>query len=105
MAKYLVTGGCGFIGSNLVESLIAKGHQVTILDNLSTGKKNNISIESAKIVVADINDQKILESIIPDIDGCFHLAAIASVQKSITQWTETHQANQTGLIRIFEIIC
>ena len=98
MGKYLVTGGCGFIGSHLVDSLVADGHEVVILDDLSTGNLRNIS---NAVLVGDINDSELVASIMTEVDGCFHLAAIASVEKANQQWVETHQVNATGTIRIF----
>lgn len=83
MARYFVTGGCGFIGSHLVESLLEQGHNVVVLDDLSTGKCDNISSE-VSFVEGDICDVEIVKDIVDSgIDGCFHLAAIASVEKSV----------------------
>lgn len=105
MAKYLVTGGCGFIGSHLTQSLIAAGHYVTILDDLSTGKESNIEgLENVGLTVADINNQHEISKLLACVDGCFHLAAIASVERSNNEWYATHQINQTGLIGLFEAI-
>jgi UDP-glucose 4-epimerase len=101
MAHYLVTGGAGFIGSHLAEALCKKGHQVTILDNLSTGKKENLPKE-AHFIEGCILDRALLEKIFSEIEGCFHLAAIASVQKGNEEWVKTHQVNLTGTINLFE---
>tara|TARA_B100001564_G_scaffold357301_1_gene373241 strand:+ start:195 stop:1160 length:966 start_codon:yes stop_codon:yes gene_type:complete len=103
MAKYLVTGGCGFIGSHLVDALLESGHQVIIIDNLSTGKQHNVP-PHATIITSDINDPSVLQETLVDIDGCFHLAAIASVQESIHHWTKTHLANQTGFVKLLDAI-
>ncbi len=103
MANYCVTGGCGFIGSTLVHYLLAAGHHVTIIDNLSTGKKSNIP-SSAHLVVTDINDTAALHSVLAHVDGCFHLAAISSIEQSSQHWVSSHQTNQTGLVRLFDII-
>ena len=100
MAKYLVTGGCGFIGSHLVEKLLFEGHDVVILDNLSTGKIENID-NSSDLIVGDVLDHQTVVDAFEGIDGCFHLAAIASVQKSNEDWIGTHQVNQTASINIF----
>jgi len=100
MNTYLVTGGAGFIGSHLADSLIAAGHRVLVLDNLSTGKKENLTQE-AELIVGDITDIKLVNEIISKVDGCFHLAAIASVEKSNEDWLGTHAANLTGTINIF----
>ncbi|MDP1723682.1 MAG: SDR family NAD(P)-dependent oxidoreductase [Alphaproteobacteria bacterium] len=102
MAHYLVTGGCGFIGSHLCEFLLQHGHKVRVLDNLSTGKKENISCDQIELQIGDITNAQDVKQAFIGIDGCFHLAAIASVQKSNEEWLATHQTNLTGTIRIFE---
>ncbi len=101
MAKYCVTGGCGFIGSNLTDALIAVGHDVIVLDNLSSGKTENLH-PKAKLIVGDICDPQAVKEAMDGVDGCFHLAAIASVQKSNEEWALTHQTNLTGTINVFE---
>ena len=76
MAHYLVTGGLGFIGTHLVRKLMDAGHAVTVLDDLSAGKKENL-VPGAKLVIGDIADEKLVSSTLQDAkDGCFHLAAI-----------------------------
>lgn len=100
---YLVTGGCGFIGSHLCENLLAAGHQVTALDDLSTGKRHNVPA-AVRIIEGDITTPGIFDSIVRDIDGCFHLAAIASVELSKNEWLRTHQVNISGTIALFEAI-
>jgi len=101
MKKYLVTGGCGFIGSHLVDSLLDDGHQVRILDNLSTGKRENVPAD-CEVVIGDVTDTEQVKNCMQDMDGCFHLAAISSVQQSNEDWVKTHQVNLTGSINIFE---
>lgn len=103
MPSYLVTGGCGFIGSHLADALVSLGHQVTILDNLSTGKLSNAT-SNARVVVGDICDTALVRDLIKEVDGCFHLAAIASVEKSKEDWTRTHQVNVTGTVTLFDAI-
>ncbi|MFT6043363.1 MAG: UDP-glucose 4-epimerase [Porticoccaceae bacterium] len=71
MPTYLVTGGCGFIGSHLIESLLSGGHQVGIIDNLSTGKQSNIP-SHCELVISDIVDDSLVREC---TEGCFHLAA------------------------------
>lgn len=99
MAHYLITGGCGFIGSHLVEKLVEAGHQISVLDDLSTGKRENIPT-SVTFIRGTITDKNIVEECFEKIDGCFHLAAIASVQKSVEDWSGTHRVNLTGTINI-----
>lgn len=101
MAKYLVTGGCGFIGSHLCDLLIDNGHEVVVLDNLSTGKTSNLN-EKAQLFVGDINDKSLVNMLMEQVDGCFHLAAVASVVRSNEAWAETHATNQSGTIIIME---
>lgn len=103
MAKYLVTGGCGFIGSHLSDLLIQRGHQVKILDDLSTGKISNAPSE-AEIIVGTILDKTALRKALEGIDGCFHLAAVVSVEKTIRKWSESHSVNQLGTVTLFETI-
>lgn len=101
MANYVVTGGCGFIGSHLVESLLAQGHGVRIIDDLSTGKRDNVPTQ-AQVVVGDVADADLVARTMAGADGCFHLAAIASVQRGNEEWLETHKANQTGTIAVLD---
>lgn len=101
MAEYLVTGGCGFIGSHLAESLSARGDRVRILDDLSTGKRENAP-DGAEIIVGDVADEALVAKAMAGCDGCFHLAAVASVQRGNEQWIATHRANLTGAITVFE---
>lgn len=103
MGKYLVTGGCGFIGSHLVESLLKNGHQVCVIDDLSSGRKENIS-NDVEFLHGSITDKNLLAQGLHGVDGCFHLAAIASVEKSTQDWSKTHEINQTGIIYLFEEI-
>lgn len=101
MSHYLVTGGCGFIGSHLCDLLIEQGHKITVLDDLSTGKKENLHPE-AELFVGDIGDPNHIRKTMQNVDGCFHLAAIASVQKSNEEWISTHKTNLTSTIQVFE---
>ena len=100
--KALVTGGAGFIGSHLVEALVARGYQVTVLDDLSSGKLANIeavrpAIEFKKGSVADF---RLLREILSGVDYVFHLAAIASVPKSIDDPIASHDVNATGTLNV-----
>ena len=101
MANYLVTGGCGFIGSHLVDSLIRDGHRVRILDDFSTGKRKNVH-HDCEVIVGDVGNSAMVALSMEDIDACFHLAAIASVQESNENWIGTHKTNLTGTINILD---
>jgi len=100
---YLVTGGCGFIGSHLVERLLNDGHAVTVIDDLSNGKRENIPA-GATLLVESVTTPGIFDALTGKADGCFHLAAIASVQKSAEEWLETHKVNLGGTIALFDAL-
>lgn len=102
MSRYLVTGGCGFIGSHLTDELLKQGHKVLVLDNLSTGKKANLNKE-AELIVGDICDKDLVTKTLCGCDGCFHLAAIPSVQESVKYWVESHRTNLVGMINILDV--
>ena len=104
MARFLVTGGCGFIGSHLADALIAHGHRVRILDDLSTGKRENAPAQ-AELVIGDITDRQAVRECVSGMDGIFHLAAIASVERSRRDWLGSHAVNLTGCINIFDAAC
>ena len=101
MARYLVTCGCGFIGSHLVEQLLAGGHEVTVFDDLSTGKSENLP-DAAALVYGDVADPQAVADAMAGQDGCFHLAAIASVERSREDWSRTHAVNLGGTINVFD---
>ena len=101
MALYLVTGGCGFIGSHLGRSLVAAGHRVRILDDLSTGRRERAP-GGAELVVGSILDAAAMEAAMTGVEGCFHLAAIASVTRSTEDWSGTHAVNLGGAVRVLE---
>jgi UDP-glucose 4-epimerase len=101
MARYLVTGGAGFIGSHLVKSLLDDGHAVRVLDDLSSGNYDNLPCR-VDLIKADVADPDAVGRALDAIDGCFHLAAIASVEQCNIEWLRTHQVNLTGTINIFD---
>jgi UDP-glucose 4-epimerase len=103
MSTYLVTGGAGFIGSHLCEALVARGDRVCVIDDLSTGHRHNLP-PSVPLIVGDVADPAAVAEAIDGVDGCFHLAAIASVEKGVTDWLGTHRANITGTITVFDAI-
>jgi UDP-glucose 4-epimerase len=101
MARYLVTGGCGFIGSHLIERLLDAGHEVRVLDDLSTGKRENLP-DGVPVIVGNVADAAAVDAAMQGMDGCFHLAAVASVERSREAWLETHHANLSGTIAVFD---
>ena len=97
--RCLVTGGLGFIGSNLVDRLIRDGHEVTVIDNLSTGKRENLN-PAASFVQASIEDYHFDQ--LEQQDVVFHLAALARIQPSIADPVAFHRANVLGSLRVFK---
>jgi UDP-glucose 4-epimerase len=98
--KILVTGGAGFVGSHLVDSLLLAGHEVTVLDDLSTSKPKNLvsAIESPhfKFVQGSILDQTLVEQLVGEVEGCFHLAAALGVERIIERPLESLEINVRG---------
>lgn len=99
----LVTGGAGFIGSNLVDALIARGYAVRVLDNLSTGKRSNLpSVDSVELIVGDVADANTVRRAVQGCRAVVHLAAVASVQASVDDPVGTHQSNLVGTLNLCE---
>lgn len=101
MGNILVTGGAGFIGSNLVDFLISKNYNVKILDNLTTGNKDNIN-ENAEFIEGNIKDYDIVSKAMENIDYVFHLAALVSVPLSIENPELNEETNVIGTQNVFE---
>ena len=104
--RVLVTGGAGFIGSNLVDELIKDGHEVIIFDDLSTGREENIN-SKAKLFRFDISKEEffdipIMEDIMTGVDVVFHMACLARVQPSIENPLLYHDKNVNGLVNMLE---
>ena len=104
MNKVLVTGGAGFIGSHLVDALVGKGVEVVILDDLSTGKRENIAHHTSGVtfIEGDVSDASRVAQAAEGVDVIFHLAAIASVQKSIEEPLMVHRVNTQGTLAVFD---
>ena len=102
--RYVVTGGAGFIGSHIVEELIAQNHEVMIFDNLFSGKEKNIEpflkFPDVKFVNGSITDQALLKEVFEGVDGVFHEAAIASVPRSVANPSASNEANVTGTLNV-----
>lgn len=101
MAIYLVTGGAGFIGSHVVEALLEKGEKVRVLDNFSTGKRENLSaLDGLDIVEGDARDSSCCVKAVKEVDYVIHLAALHEVPRSVEQPLETHEINATGILNV-----
>jgi UDP-glucose 4-epimerase len=102
--KFLVTGGAGFIGSNIVEGLLKKGFQVRVIDNFSTGKKENLKefINDIEIVDADIRYYRNVYKAMDGIDIVLHQAALPSVPRSISDPMASNESNITGTLNVLE---
>lgn len=98
MPRFLVTGGCGFIGSHLVDALLRQGHQVRVLDDLSSGRTHNLAPD-AELMVGDVADPAIATLAMTGVAGCFHLAAISGDD---ADWSAAHRVNQSGLVALLE---
>lgn len=98
--KYLVTGGAGFIGTNLVKDLLRQGQDVVILDNYAAGRKPERHQPEAEYVEGDIRDTDILDTVCKRVDGIFHLAALPRVTFSVEHPWETHDVNVNGTKRV-----
>jgi nucleoside-diphosphate-sugar epimerase len=102
--KYIVTGGAGFIGSHIVEELAQQQHDVVIIDNLFSGKSENIGTfldgDRVTFVNGSITDPALLKRTFPGADGIFHQAAVVSVPRSIADPVATNEANVTGTLNI-----
>lgn len=101
--KILVTGGAGFIGSHLVERLLAAGERVYVLDDLSTGKRVNLPRHGAlEFIEGDIRDVELVDRCAKGVNAVVHLAAVASVQASMDDPVRTHQVNFDGTLNLLE---
>ena len=103
MPTFLVTGGAGFIGPHLCDALVQRGDTVRVLDDLSTGSRANLP-PGVTLIEGDVADPDAVRAAIQGADGAFHLAAIASVPRGVTDWLGTHRANITGTITLFDAI-
>jgi UDP-glucose 4-epimerase len=103
MTKVAVTGGAGFIGSNLTLRLLNEGHEVVVVDDLSTGLKSNIDVSEVVFHQTSITDFKTLSTILKDCTTIFHLAARGSVPRSLKNPVATHDVNATGTLNVLEV--
>lgn len=104
MTTYLLTGGAGFIGSHLTTRLVEQGHQVRVLDNLSTGSLKNLEHIAGEFefVQGDLCDRDAVAYAVKDVEIIFHEAALASVPRSVERPLDTHAACVTGTINLLD---
>src|SRR3954449_10843942 len=100
MMRYVVTGGCGFIGSNLCELLASEGHYIRVLDDLSSGVRLQLQAE-VEMREADLRDHRAVDAAVAGMDACFHLAAVASISRCNEDWHHSHLANSAGTVAVF----
>ena len=102
--KFLVTGGAGFIGSNLVEALLERGHTVRVLDNFSTGKRENLNRfrHDIELVEGDIRSYHLVQQAVEGVEVVLHQAALPSVPRSIYDPITTNEVNVTGTLNVLE---
>jgi len=102
--RTVVTGGAGFIGSHLAGALLAAGHDVIVIDNLSTGKLENVKDfrehKHFEFIQGSITDVHVLKDLFKDVECVFHQAAIASVPRSVANPQATNEANVTGTLNV-----
>lgn len=104
--RVLITGGCGFIGSHLVDRLLKDGHKVRVLDNFSTGRMENLeqSIDNWRLIVkdVDVSDYQTIRPFFTGVEWVFHLAGLADIVPSIQEPLKYHKANVDGTIAALE---
>lgn len=104
MAKYLVTGGAGFIGSHIAEGLVNRGDRVRVYDNLSTGSLDNLSHlgDAVEFIKGDLQDAEKMAAAVEGVEVVFHEAALASVPRSVKQPLDTNSACVTGTVTLLD---
>jgi UDP-glucose 4-epimerase len=100
--RVLITGGAGFIGSNLARAALAEGHEIVVLDDLSTGYAANLDGLAVRFHEGSVNAHNDLDAAMQDVDAVVHLAALGSVPRSILDPVATHHANATGTLSVLE---
>src|SRR5947209_810469 len=102
MARYLVTGGAGFIGSHIVAALVSRGESVRVLDNFSSGRRENLASVSGQVetIVGDVRDLDLVRRAVDGVDYVLHQAALPSVARSVDDPMETHETNATGTLNV-----
>src|SRR2546422_7774332 len=100
--RFLVTGGAGFIGSHLVEHLVAAGHEVVVLDDFSTGRRENLAAVADRVhlIEGSITEAEVCRGAMEEVDCVLHQAGAASVQGSVDEPLATHRVNATGTLTV-----
>jgi UDP-glucose 4-epimerase len=104
VGKFLVTGGAGFIGGHLVEHLVQAGHSVRVIDDISTGKLENLQAvrNRVELVQGSITNPESVQSAVRDVEVIFHLAALPSVARSVEEPMLSHEICATGTLRVLD---
>ena len=105
----LVTGGCGFIGSHIVDRLLAEGHEVRVIDNFTTGRPENLKHQEGNqnltIYQKDIRNREDIAPVFEGVDYVFHMAALADIVPSIQKPWEYYSSNVLGTYNVVECVC
>lgn len=104
MKKYLITGGAGFIGSNLARYVLEKGCEVVVLDNFSTGKRENLEeiLDRITLIEGDIRDRETVDRAVQGCSAIFHEGALGSVPRSVDDPVTSHDVNVNGTLTVLE---
>jgi len=104
MAKYLITGGAGFIGCNLARYFLDRGHEVVVLDNFATGKRQNLTdiLDRIDLIEGDIRDRDAVDRGVQGCAAVFHEAALGSVPRSVADPVTSHDVNVNGTVTVLE---
>jgi UDP-glucose 4-epimerase len=103
MANYLVTGGAGFVGGHLCDALLAAGHGVRVVDDFSTGRRDNLD-HAAELLEGDVRDAVLMTHALEEMDGVFHLAAIAAVSQCNEELYNSHSVNLGAWVQLLELV-
>src|SRR2546427_5737435 len=100
--RYLITGGAGFIGSHLAQHLVGAGHEVVVLDDLSTGRRENLVpvADRVHLIVGSVTDPDTCRRALDGVDCVLHQAAVTSVERSVREPLATHGVNATGTVNL-----
>ena len=101
MSIYLITGGAGFIGSHLANTLLRAGHEVRVVDDLSTGCRESLE-PAVELIEGDVADVALMWRAADGVAGVFHLAATTSAARCREQWPAAHRTNQAGSVAVFD---